>query len=409
MSRTAKVLLLMVLATRLPAQTRTSLGDLTFELSPGWTAVQDSGALKLTPTDLQPGASCFVILRPTEALSGDFSSWFNNKWQSVLRIGSTVVQSSQPQHQANAGSDNEAIFASAVLQDAQQRTFSLILFGMRVGQRAFPLLWIASSQELLSKYQPTVQQLLGSLKLRSGSANSGGASAITPARNAAPVAVSSVTLDGPYYGLFMGINSELGQYTLTTKVSSRIFVFFPDGSVIYAPEKGLAGFDPQAALREGKLERDQYGHYKLQDGIVRISFPNNNLDISLDENGTHPGLNKYIPLCKCTGLTFDGTFKVSGTQFFMTFTHDGRFDDHGGAIRELLQYSFSEEEKETGIVGYGEKITQAGSGTFQIVNNTIMFSYSDGRRIVTSFYAPARTPEPPWFLIRDINLERVEH
>src|SRR4029077_3538946 len=170
--RFTTIAMFVAVATVAAAQTRTSLADLSFEAPTGWSVTQDNGSVKLTPRGIQAGGHCFVMLTPPEMLSGDFPSWYNNKWQSVLRIAK-VVQSSQPVHQVSSGSDNDAISASAVLQDPQQRTFWVILFGIRVGQRAFPLLWMANSQELLAKYQPAVQQLMGSLKLQPTTTNNG--------------------------------------------------------------------------------------------------------------------------------------------------------------------------------------------------------------------------------------------
>jgi hypothetical protein len=200
----------------------------------------------------------------------------------------------------------------------------------------------------------------------------------------------------------------LGLSIYSTHISQRILVFNRDGSVFYAPEKGLAGFDVQSALRDGTLESDWYGHYTLQDGGgILVQFPRTSLRLLLDENGINPSMGRYIPLCTCTDLRLEGSFKVSGTESFITFTRDGRFVDRTGAIRELLQYSFADEERKTGIIGYGEKITQPGTGTYHIVRNTISLSYSDGRRITSSFYAPARalSERPPWLLIHEQQLE----
>ena len=84
------ILLLSLMASA--AKTHTTIGDVAFDVPTGWSAVREGDTVKLSPRDLPPGSTCVIILRPTEALSGDFSAWFNDKWHSVLKIGTKVMQ-----------------------------------------------------------------------------------------------------------------------------------------------------------------------------------------------------------------------------------------------------------------------------------------------------------------------------
>jgi hypothetical protein len=156
---------LVCIAVSAAAQTPTSFGDLSFLTPAGWLATQDSGAIKLTPGDLKSGEMCVVILKPTQEFSGDLPSWVDSQWQSVLRMGTKVIQSTPPTRQGRGDSDSEQISASAALQDTQQRPFFVALFGIRLGQRVFPLLWVGNSWELVARYRPVLNQLGRSVKV----------------------------------------------------------------------------------------------------------------------------------------------------------------------------------------------------------------------------------------------------
>ncbi len=415
------VSMLIALATLLPAQTRTSLGDLSFVAPAGWSVASDNGATMLTPRDLQPGRSCFVIINPPEMLAGDFPSWFNNKWQSVLRSGSKVVQSSQPQRQAGAGPDSDGVFASAVLQDSQQRTFWVILFGIRVAQRAFPLLWMVNSEQLIGKYQPTVQQLMGSLKLLPLTANNGTVSGGVAGRNATPTGGgpgqntaggprgrSSAPPDTPppkdrLSGLYVGLKIK-GGYNYG--VSKDYMVFFPNGRVAwFLPAEGLLDFDVARSQRD---DADWWGSYEMRGDAFHIRWatgleydgrrnPDGNLVIS--------GTTYVLRTGGVDGRTLSGTYRPensgSDPSTDVTFYPDGRFDDRG--VRGVVGQIDLSNERDAKVP------THAGSGRYRIARNSIVFEYTDGRREQLSFYIPDDdgSSTPPLIVINTYSVVRV--
>jgi hypothetical protein len=392
--RSAIIVLLMIFPLQVPAQAPKTIGDVALDVPRGWSAVREGGTVKLSPRELPAGSTCVIILRPTETLSGDFSAWFDDKWHSVLKIGTKVLQSSRPKHKASTDSDQDSIFASAVVQTLQQKQVWLLLFGIRTGRRAFPILWIASSQQLLGQYEPAVMQVVGSLQLKAttaegrvapstgdstsvdastGRTNASGNSAVPPDTPPQPDQLSGV-----YAGFFMGHGFGSSGFEMNA------FVFYPDGTAMYLPEKGLDGYSLAAHIRAG-LDGLMYGTYEYhQDGRLTYTAHNGvGRDMIVDASASEPGL-KFARVCDCNGTFFDGTYYWGSKLKTLKLLPDGRFIDRG-AMQDAFEYSFPNQPG----------LTNPGEGTYRIANYTIFLNYSDGRKVRHSFVVAARPPKTP--------------
>jgi len=391
-TRIAIITLLLALVSESPAQTHTTIGDVALDTPAGWSAARDHDTLRLTPGGLSAGSTCVVIVKPTEPLSEDFSQWYDKKWHAVLKIGTKVVQSSQPKHKAEAGSDQDSIYASAVVQSRQNKPVWLFLFAIRVGQRAFPILLMASSQELLVKYQSAVMQVVGSLKLEATPASS---AAVSPSRGASKStgpkedaggngAVPPDTpppanrLSGVYAGFFMGHGVGSSGFELNA------FVFYPDGTAMYLPDKGLDGYNLEAHIRRG-LDKLEYGTYEYhEDGRLTYTARNGVArDMLVDTSATEPGL-RFARVCHCNGARFNGSYYWGSKLKTLTFLPDGRFIDRGG-IHDAFEYTFPDQPG----------LTNPGAGTYRIVNYTLYLNYSDGRKMRHSFVVAGHSPSTP--------------
>lgn len=388
-SRSALIVSLMIFPMQVAAQAPKTIGDVAFDVPTGWSAVREGDTVKLSPRDLPPGSTCVIILRPTEALSGDFPAWFNDKWHSVLKIGTNVVRSSPPKHKTG-GSGRDSIFASAVVQTAQQKQVWLLLFGIRAGRRAFPILLMTSSEQLVGQYQPAVMQVVSSLKVEAATANGGvapstgdtistgrtnggGNSSVPP-----DTPPRSDRLSGVYAGFFMGHGIGSSGFEMNA------FVFYPDGRAMYLPEKGLDGYDLAAHIRAG-LDGLMYGTYEYhEDGRLTYTAHNGvGRDMIVDVSASEPGL-KFARVCECNGTFFDGAYYWGSKQKALKLHPDGRFIDRG-AMQDAFEYSFPNQPG----------LTNPGEGTYRIANYTIFLNYSDGRKVRHSFVVAARPPKTP--------------
>jgi hypothetical protein len=94
------------------------------------------------------------------------------------------------------------------------------------------------------------------------------------------------------------------------------------------------------------------------------------------------------------GATFDGTYvmsEVNGKIPGITFTSGGRFTDDGAL--KVLYHEYIE---------CSNPATAPGSGTYEVRDYSVIFNYSDGRRIKLAFLGAGYTrgnPSPPTLLM----------
>ena len=101
------------------------------------------------------------------------------------------------------------------------------------------------------------------------------------------------------------------------------------------------------------------------------------------------------------GATFNGTYVLSeayGKIPAITFTSDGRFTDNG-AVRVLYHE----------YVDCLNPALAAGSGTYEVKNYSVLFNYSDGRKIKIAFMGVnyARSNPSPATLMMSFNEDQL--
>jgi hypothetical protein len=385
------------------SQGRTSFGGLSYETPTGWTAQQIGNALvQFRPSDAAPD-TCIVALKPAEQLNGGLAAWFDTTWQGLLHSTQKVIQSTPPQSQGPPGAEPNSIAANATVQTAPQRKVFIMLFGFRYGRKVIPLLVTAADPQLLTRYQGSLQALIGSLRVDGtpgATAPSEPGAAPPAAPNPPPSGKTAAPSDAPpprnrlsgvYAGFFRGYGpGSSGVFEL------RAFVFYPDGTGMYLPEVGLDGFDFQTAIRSG-MDPLNYGTYEYhEDGRMRFTSQSGPYrDMEIDVAATEPGL-KFARVCRCTGAHFSGAYYWGDRNMAIAFAPDGRFLDRG-AMHDAFQFAFPN----------NPGATNPGAGTYRIVDYTIYLDYSDGRRMRFSFVVeqhPTKSPTGIWIKGRGFHL-----
>jgi hypothetical protein len=124
--------------------------------------------------------------------------------------------------------------------------------------------------------------------------------------------------------------------------------------------------------------------------------PDNRWSVEIDEHGSE-GSSNYVPLCRCNGKRFGGTYLLGGgLPYAMQFGPDGSFIDNG--LADSRGY-FPDSNRLNGRV-------RPGQGTYQIQNYTILLRYTDGRMLRKPFLAPAVQAGDPvfdWIAFTQIN------
>jgi hypothetical protein len=168
--------------------------------------------------------------------------------------------------------------------------------------------------------------------------------------------------------------------------SNTQYLFYPDGFVLNAvPQDGLLGFDLNHYRPQDNRDKFRVGRYKVEGNEIKIlwidqySDPANPDEIERNETSAHPavtvGPQIFIPMCQCTAKTLSGTYLWGPPQAgqYIQFLPDGTFFDNR-ATDQLLAISFDHPRIQR--------------GRYQIVGQTIIFTFADGHRGTRSFLAP---------------------
>ena len=214
-------------------------------------------------------------------------------------------------------------------------------------------------------YRKGIENLLYSLKfsdfnapvLRSGSANGSG---IT--------------------GLWQGTIQSTGA---ATGVRLEVFspIFFDNGQVYFGNKFPTEGLDELNSRIPPELYPRNWGTYTFNNGSGMLQMPFANIPFRIQGNKLIVTKNQrgwpFYKLNSVDGARFNGTYKMSeayGKIPVITFTADGRFTDNG--VIKVLYHEY--------IDCINPALTP-GSGTYKVKNYTVIFKYTDGRKIKIAF------------------------
>lgn len=186
-------------------------------------------------------------------------------------------------------------------------------------------------------------------------------------------------------GVWEGISLSVGAVSTSDPLGVRYKVFTPifltNGQAYFGtkfPVEGLDNFNTW--IRAENFRRD-WGTWSFSNGRGVLKMPYGNLPMRMENN-------KFIITANNTDHAFHKLNSVDGARFsgtyimneayekipVITFTADGRFTDNG-AIKAL--YHESDDCTNPGLA--------PGSGTYTVKNHSVIFHFSDGRKINVAF------------------------
>ena len=186
-------------------------------------------------------------------------------------------------------------------------------------------------------------------------------------------------------GVWEGISMSAGAPSTSDPLGLRykVFtpIFFSNGQAYFGTKFPIEGLDElNTWIRAEKFRRD-WGTYTFSNGRGVLKLPYGDLPMRMENNkfiitanNTDHAFHKLNPV---DGARFSGTYVMSeayGKIPVITFTADGQFTDNG-AIKAL--YHESDDCTNPGLM--------PGSGTYEVKNHSVLFSFSDGRKIKVAF------------------------
>jgi len=211
--------------------------------------------------------------------------------------------------------------------------------------------------------------------------NSGAETEATQATHNLPAGA----LEGIYVGFGLD-RSHMGQHT---------YYFTADGWVINnIPLVNMDNFD-MTAYRNDSSNKLFIGRYRVDGNQIHIVWANNadRRDvIKYNETSASPGIDTYIPTCRCTGKKFSGKYHWASPtdQRYIQFFPDGTFFDHGLTDQVV---GVPNPHGYSGITDPPRNFR----GTYSVRNQRLTFNFADGKQSTVAFIAPKALEKAPAF------------
>jgi hypothetical protein len=366
-----RLFLLLPVLLSLIAQDRpdAQFGNFLYKMPNGWKPTEKGDTTIIYAPSMAPGTLTYFAIAAND-LEGSLQNSFNVLWRG-FQTSYRVLQGGQisPLHSPQGW---HAFYTSAVAADQAGRRWTAYVLGAQYKSRIQVVEFMSSlpAGSDLNACFNVFQKFLASLSF--GDALPG--AAIPPAGPApapeGPHALPAGALEGIYAGFEIGLGGGLKRLN-----------FNPDGWVVKdIPQEGMIGFNFTAYRNDRNTNRSWVGRYRVDGDRIHIvweDYPNHRDVIRRNENSASPGIDVYVPMCRCTGKHFSGRYNygLNGSGQYLEFFPDGSFVDHGVLDQMLVPNPYFEHPR-----------TQRGS--YAIQSQTIVFTFADGHRGMRTFYAP---------------------
>ncbi|HCX29833.1 MAG TPA: hypothetical protein DHU55_08720 [Blastocatellia bacterium] len=210
-------------------------------------------------------------------------------------------------------------------------------------------------------------------------------------------------------GVWQGISLAVGATSIGDTLGVRYKVFSPiflsNGQAYFGPKfpsEGLYGLDTRIPP---ELHQRDWGTYTFSNGrgVLKMLYADIPLRMEGDKLIITPNQtdHRFFKVNPVDGATFNGTYvlsEVNGKIPSITFTSDGRFTDNG-AIKVLYHE----------YIDCLNPALVAGSGTYEVKDYSVLFTYSDGRKIKIAFLGVdyARSNPSPATLMMSFNEDQL--
>jgi hypothetical protein len=196
--------------------------------------------------------------------------------------------------------------------------------------------------------------------------------------------------------VWQGISLAVGATSIGETLGVRYKVFSPiflsNGQAYFGPKFPNEGLDGLDTRIPPELHRRDWGTYTFSNGrgILKMPYAEIPLRMEGDKLVITPNQtdHRFFKVNPVDGATFNGTYALSslnGQVPTITFTTDGRFADNG-AIKVLYHE----------YVDCINPAPAAGSGTYVVKDYSILFTYSDGRKVKIAFLGVDYSRSNPW-------------
>jgi len=376
----------------------TQIGNFLFKMPTGWKPVDKGSALVVYAPLPPPGTVTYFALAAAD-MNGDLRNSFREVWQGFTNSYRILAGGQTQPFQSNKSYD--ALCTSAIAADERGTRWTVFVLGAQYQKRIQTVLFMSNlppGPSLNASLNVFKQTFLASLSF--GDALPGSKA---PAADTAPAAGRSSSEPdaaaetepthklpaGALEGIYVGFGLA------RSHMERRSYYFTADGWVTNnIPLVNMDNFD-MTAYRNDPSNKLFVGRYRVDGKQIHIVWANNadRRDvINFDETAADPGIDTYIPTCRCTGKKFSGKYHWSSPtdERFVQFFADGTFFDHGLTDQVVGVPSPH---------GYGGLTDPPRDfrGTYSVRNQRLTFHFADGKEATVAFVVPKALENAPAF------------
>jgi hypothetical protein len=365
-------------------------GQMIYAVPSGWKLTKYQDGARMSPADLPPGEYLAIqVMKPL-----DFPGTLEQAQEKSYDETCAVLKVTK-MHEVNGGNYTmreaqrsfrgwEYIRCSGGIQvnngTPYPDEYGLDMFVIKLNNR-FERIAVVKSRNTcggLSRYYPsdrlkyadTIEKFLFSLKFDDWQERT----------------VTNGTLKGNVFtGVWQGLSMSVGLAKTGAELGAELkvkqLILFSNGQAYFGKNFPLEGLDGINTLIKAENNPRDWGSYSFNSGRGLLKLPYGEIPMRVENDKLVITTNKtdhaFIRLNDVDYVKFSGTYVMgewNGTIPTVTFTSDGKFTDKG-AIRVLVHES----------VDCLNPALAPGSGTYELKNHSIIFQYSDGRKIKIAF------------------------
>src|SRR5579864_1545352 len=369
-----RIVFFLLIAVLLAAQDSapdTQAGNFLYKMPTGWIP-EEKGDTTILHAPAPPRGTTTFIAMAADNMESDLQNSFNVLWAG-FKNSYRVLQGGQPAalHSKNG---YDAFYTTALASDQNGVRWTVYVLGAQYKQRIQTVMFMSNVPpgSMLSAYEQVLAQFVANLKFGEALPGSQVPSGRSEPVEETPHKLAPGALEGIYVGFGLGAGGHMGLNRLN---------FNPDGWVVKdVPQEGMIGFDFTAYRNNPDTNRSWVGRYRVQGNKISIlwqDYADDRQVITLNEGSFSPGIDTYVPMCRCTGKKFSGKYNygLAGSGQYIQFFPDGTFIDRQVLDQMLVPNPY-----------FSNPRTQR--GTYSIQSQTVIFTFADGRRGMRTFYAP---------------------
>jgi len=211
-------------------------------------------------------------------------------------------------------------------------------------------------------------------------------------------------VNGTWQGISMSVGTSKPGADLGAELKVKQLIFFSNGQAFFGNNFPAEGLDELNTWVRAENYRRDWGTFTFSNGKGVLKLPYADFPLRMENSKLIITANKtdhrFVKTNAVDGARFNGTYALSsrniageetGKTPLISFTADGKFTDNGAM--SILYHEYND---------CLNAAKEPGSGTYEVKNYSVIFNYTDGRKIKVAFPGTAydiKNPSPPTLML----------